>query len=297
VLGSLPVAAAQRPVTVAVERCPALPETALRALMRAELGGLLVDAGDGVERVLVSCDGELARVTVASAGGPPLARSLSLAGFPADARPRLLALVAVELLAAERPEIRRRPGDARDAGAGARGASARWRRGRCACSPAAAGGCSWRAQGLAAWTGGVRVETALGRRLELALDAELGGARRALGLGASTGGWGRARRRSGCGASGVRPGRWQAAWARASGRSAWRERPPDPTRPAADGPAPLGRPDRHGRAGAAARPPGRRPGAGGRVRRRQRPWFRRRRAGRGAVRSLVGVTLSGGWQR
>ena len=182
VLGSLPVAAAQRPVTVAVERCPALPETALRALMRAELGGLLVDAGDGVERVLVSCDGELARVTVASAGGPPLARSLSLAGFPADARPRLLALVAVELLAAERPEIRRRL-ETRETPVLARAEPPPVAPRSVRLLAGGGGRVFLAAQGLAAWTGGVRVETALGPRLELALDAELGGARRALGLG------------------------------------------------------------------------------------------------------------------
>jgi hypothetical protein len=185
---ALPARASERPVTVAVERCPEVSEAALRALMRAEIGGLLLDGEDpGAERVLVSCEGELASLAAGDPdGGPALVRSVSLAGFPADARPRLLALVAVELVASRRPELRQRlerretpPATVRKelpvaatpppppalrllAGAGA----------RVFVTP----------RGLPALTAGLRLERGLGR-LELAADAEVGWGRRTLELG------------------------------------------------------------------------------------------------------------------
>ena len=190
----LPAETSERPVVLTVERCPGLSESALHALMRAEIGGLLLDGDDPeAERVLVSCDGELASVAAGDpGGGPPLVRSVSLAGFPADARPRLLALVAVELVAARRPELRQRleerEAPAREApppavrsappvvvppaprprplrllaGAGA----------RVFVTP----------RGLPALTAGGRLERGLGR-LELAVDAEVGWGRRTLELG------------------------------------------------------------------------------------------------------------------
>jgi YD repeat-containing protein len=181
--------AAERPVAVTIERCPSLSEPALRDLMRAELGALLVTEDPGAERVRVRCDGDRARVAVDDPDQQPaLERTISLAGFPADAQPRLLALVAVELLATRRPEMKRPRLTPEAAPVAVEPVSP---------GPVVSthglrvmGGGGPRlflgTRGLTAWTGGMRLERAAGTSVGWALDVEGGGARRAVAPGEIT---------------------------------------------------------------------------------------------------------------
>jgi hypothetical protein len=180
-------APADPPVVVTVAGCASLSEQALRASMRIELGALLSEGpAPGADRLVVTCDG--ARATVVAedpSSAPPLARSISLDGLPPDARPRLVALVAIELLATRRPQLRQRllphPADA------APGASPPPRAGAERPRPRLLAGVGERAfatsHGLWATSGMVRFVPSLGPRFALALDAELGGTGRRVALG------------------------------------------------------------------------------------------------------------------
>jgi hypothetical protein len=117
-----------------------------------------------------------------------MARAVSLAGFPPDARARLLALVAVELIAARRPEVGRRLAARENARPAAPALAA---------TPVpppelrllVGGGARTflTAGGLATWTVNLRVEPSLGPRVGLALDAETGAGGRTHELGAVDG--------------------------------------------------------------------------------------------------------------
>ena len=216
----------EAPVVVAVERCPALSEAALRGLLRVEIGGLLRARGaaaDGeADHLIVTCAGGRAELAAeARGGGPRLARSVALADCPADARPRLVALAAIELLAAVNPEVRRRveartasapppivgapppaaaaPVTVAQAGSGPAPVSAA-QAGPVAPAPIARGaavgtllllGAGRRVflaeRGLATWGAGLRWERALAPWGGFALDGDVGGSRNDVDGGAVTG--------------------------------------------------------------------------------------------------------------
>ncbi len=102
-----------RRVVLDASACPDVPAPALRRIMAIEIGDLLVGARenvvDDVDRVELTCLGGEALV---HADGPrrprALARTLPLADFPGDAAPRALALAAIEILAALSPDVRER---------------------------------------------------------------------------------------------------------------------------------------------------------------------------------------------
>jgi hypothetical protein len=173
----------KRTVALALERCAAVPETSVRRIVRVEIGDLLVtNAGRAADRVAATCDGDSVSLEASDgAGTQRLARSLRLDGFPPDARPRAVALAAIELVAALNPEVRRRMESARDSEPPGE-APARMR-----LLVQGFGRHFFASRGVAVWGGGVAIDRELGGAGVIAADVDVGGARTSASLGAVNG--------------------------------------------------------------------------------------------------------------
>lgn len=97
---------AERPVALYVSACPDIGgDEPVRRVVAVELGGRLIAPGQSLpansDRVLVSCEGEVARIDAAEIHGTSrVERTVRLGNYPRDAAPRALALAALEALAA-----------------------------------------------------------------------------------------------------------------------------------------------------------------------------------------------------
>jgi hypothetical protein len=103
-------------VALSFDGCPADLEVALRRIAGIELGELLNESAD--DRVQVRCDGSAVHLAATRSGRTPagpfparLERTVALGDWPADARPRVVGLAAVELAAALNPVVRSRLDD------------------------------------------------------------------------------------------------------------------------------------------------------------------------------------------
>ena len=110
-------------VSLAVEACPEPFESAMRAILRIELGELLDEnsspSASNQESIGVTCELEVARISARSADGLQEVRNdLPLDAFPGDAAPRAVALAALEALRAVDPTLATRIEDQRKKAAG-----------------------------------------------------------------------------------------------------------------------------------------------------------------------------------
>lgn len=102
--GTLPSAPLATAVRLAPVRCAGLPDAAVRAPLRVELGHRLLDdsAPDGPDVLLISiaCNGPDATVLAVrqNEGGAAVRRLVPFSGVAPEARPRELALAATELI-------------------------------------------------------------------------------------------------------------------------------------------------------------------------------------------------------
>jgi hypothetical protein len=186
-------APAATPSIVALEMdgCPAIPPAAVRRALEVEAGVRLQErsaptgtAHDATATgtLVVRCDADRAFLTVEGTTGGRLERQLALGELANDTAPRLLALAALELLAAQDPALRRKLADAEVTVAPTQVPPAS--------RTTVRAGAVYRTfsapSGVGAWGGQVSVSRAIGTRLGVTGGLEVSGARRPTPLGEST---------------------------------------------------------------------------------------------------------------
>ena len=108
-------------VALEMDGCPAIPPAAVRRALEVEAGVRLQErsastapAHDATATgtLVVRCDADRAFLAVEGTAGGRLERQLALSELAGDTAPRLLALAALELLAAQDPALRQKLADA-----------------------------------------------------------------------------------------------------------------------------------------------------------------------------------------
>jgi hypothetical protein len=99
-------------VSLSIEGCPPATGAGIRRVARAELGAMLasvgLEAADDADRVSIRCRDEVAEIVASSPRrATRLDRLVDVAAFAPAVRARVMALSAIELLAALSPEVRR----------------------------------------------------------------------------------------------------------------------------------------------------------------------------------------------